>query len=97
MGDKLDMPDSFEEAERFQRLFVEPMVQAVRTEMQQHVQQVTDFVTKTNATVSGFDGRIRKLEGDQRKALVGWGVYATIVGVALTTAWKWVASKIHFG
>lgn len=92
-NDAPKLPDNFEEAERFQRLFVAPMVEAVRTEVNSHMTEIKGLI----APAIALEGRVRKLEGNQKRALLGWSVYATAIGIACTAAWRWIASKIHFG
>lgn len=79
----IDMPDTLEEAERFQRLFVLPVVEAVRVEMKSHL-----------APLSGIADRVTALEGKQAKALLGWGVYATLAAAAIGVGMDWFKRKI---
>lgn len=89
------LPDSFQAAEQFQRLFVTPMIEMVKTEMNNHVAEIKSIAGDAIGQVKAMDARVTKLEGSQKRALLGWGVYATAIGIACTAAWKWITSKIH--
>lgn len=90
----LRIPDSFEDAERFKRLFVDPMIDMVKQEMNGHVTKITAIATGVVTQVNGMESRVAKLEGNQKHALLGWGVYSTAVGVATAAAWKWITTKV---
>lgn len=91
------LPDSFEEAERFQRLFVKPMVDAVRVEVKSQLEPVVSFITTQQAKDQKQDERLTNLEGSQRKALVGWGVFATFLSIMLTAGWNKIKSLLGVG
>lgn len=97
MNESPKLPDSFEEAERFQRLFVQPLVEAVKIEMKTHVEDVTTIVQGVTVKVKGHEDRLNALETNQKKALIGWGVITLAVGTAVTAAWNYIRTKVHIG
>lgn len=90
------LPNSFEEAEQFQRLFVTPLVNAVKTEMANHVEKVTAIVTTATTKVDGMENRVTRLESSQKKALAGFALYATGLSLLIGSLWGWIKSKIHW-
>lgn len=96
MSDEPKLPDNFEDAERFQRLFVQPLIQTVKTEMQSHAEAVQKTVDGFATKVSEHDKRLGTLEANQKKGMVGWGVLTLIVGTLVTTCWNWVKGKLHW-
>ena len=86
----MDLPHTLADAERFQRLFVKPMVDAVRQELQPVIQGMADQALKDKEQ----DGKIQALESGQKKAMVGWGVIATGLSIALVSCWEWAFKKV---
>ncbi len=86
----IDMPDTFAEAERFQRLFVMPMVDAIRVEVRNHLGPIIESNKVITAEQAAQAARLTNLEGSQKKALVGYGVFAAGLSVALAAAWDYV-------
>lgn len=72
-----------DDAEKFQKHFVLPLVDAVRAEVKPLVEQ-----TKANTD------RIDKLEGNQKKALAGYAVLSVIAA----SSFAWAKQKVmsHF-
>lgn len=92
----LHVPDNFEDAERFQRLFVAPMIEMVKKEMTTHVSTVTGIVQAATLKVDAMRADVDKLKADQKHALVGYGIFSTGLAVGMAAAWKWATSKIKF-
>jgi hypothetical protein len=92
-----DSGDVLEDAERFQRLFVTPMVDAVRTEMRSHLAPLMQAQADTDKRLASAEGAINELKGKQTKALLGWGVYASAAALAIGSAWGWVKAHLHIG
>lgn len=86
-----EMSEALARGEQFTRIFVQPMVEAVRSEMATHVEEVK----KALETVNGFEGRVSKLEKDQKKALVGWSVYASAAAGILAWSWSWIKGHLR--
>lgn len=94
------LPNNFEEAERFQRLFVKPMVDAVKDSVGQQLQPIVSGQRKLFAMIeeqaakdTEQDERLTNLEGSQNRAMVGWGVFATGLSIALSAGWNWIITK----
>lgn len=93
----IDMPDNFADAKLFRELFIDPAIEAIREEMRSHLGPIAETQKAVTAKVDGFDARMSRVEKDQKKALLGWGVYATALAAGMTYAWKYISSKIHLG
>lgn len=88
------VPDSIAEADRFQRLFVAPAVEAMGAKMEAHLAPLVE-AQKTLLIIQSKHGeRLDKLEGGQRKALVGYGVFAAGLSVALAAGWDFLKRKV---
>lgn len=91
------VPDTFEEAERFKRLFVDPAVNAMGQEIKSHLAPIIQGQRKLFAQMEEQnsrdikqDNRLAALEGSNKKAMVGWGVFATGLSIALSAGWNWI-------
>ena len=93
MSGENNLNEILQNGQKFTDVFVTPMVNAVRNEMQTHVMEVK----KALEQVQGFEGRVSKLESNQTKALWGWGVFASGVAGAGLYCWNWVKGHIHIG
>ena len=69
--------------DEFQSHFVKPMVDAVREEMKPLVTDVTTLKED-----------VSKLKGNEKKALLGWGLYAS--GLAAVLAYGQTKIKSYF-
>jgi hypothetical protein len=76
--------NDLDDAEKFQRHFVAPMVDAVRAEL-------APLVKSDQAQ----EARIAKLEGNQKKAMAAYAVIALLGSMGLTQAKAWVAKKFN--
>jgi hypothetical protein len=92
-----DTNEVLEKAERFQRLFVEPMVDALRAEMKSSLAPLVEANQRQDTAIAAHQTDIDTLKGSQKKALIGWGVYASLGTVAVGSAWGWIKSKFHWG
>ncbi len=91
---RIDMPDTLEEAERFQRMFVQPVAETIRTEMRTLVTPLVDRVTAVENDNKSVKDRLNQLESSQSKALIGWGVFATGLSIVLSASWNWIKERI---
>jgi hypothetical protein len=87
--------DYMEAAEKFQQHFVTPMVAAVEIKLTTLLQPVIDTQKALGEKVVGHDKAIANLQGSQKKALVGWGVFATGGAAAMSYAWVWIKKHFH--
>jgi Ni,Fe-hydrogenase III large subunit len=90
----LDLPGNLEDAERFQRLFVTPMIEAVRTEVKNQLAPVVEGHRKLFAEQERIRDRLNTVERMQKKALVGYGVFASGLAVIVAAVWDWIKSLI---
>ncbi len=95
------LPDDFAEAERFKRLFIDPSVEAMGQKIAAQLQPIISGQRKLFAHIqeqtvkdTAQDERLATLEGSQKRAMVGWGVFATGLSIALSAGWNWVSNKI---
>lgn len=91
----IQLPDNFEEAERFQRLFVTPIVGAMELKLERMLAPLVSTQKALTVRIDIIEGRVAKLEVSEKHALWGWGVYATVVAAATTGGIKWVMAKLH--
>ena len=96
--------DDFENAERFKRLFVDPAVDAMSAKVEAHLTPILAGQRKLFAQMqqqterdNKQDERITNLESSNKKAMVGWGVFATGLSIALSACWNWVSSLFKGG
>lgn len=92
-----DSGEVLENAERFQRLFVNPAIEAIRQEMKSHLAPIVEANQRQDKSIEEHGTAITQLQGSQKKAMLGWGVYASVAAVALGSAWGYVKSKFHWG
>lgn len=93
----LNLPTNMEDAERFQRLFVNPVVQAMETRITILIQPVLDGHKEIRQHLNAQDATIASLVRDQKKALLGWSVYATGAAAALAWGWNYIKGHIRLG
>ena len=90
-SDHQAMSEALARGEQFTRIFVAPMIEAMNKRLDDHVAQMKAAI----APVAGFDGRIAKLESNQKKALWGWGVFASAVSGAMIFCYGWIKGHIN--
>jgi hypothetical protein len=97
----INLPDTLEDAERFQRLFVQPMVDAMGQRIQSELQPIVSGQRKLFASIAeqknkdaAQDAAIADLKGKQAKALLGWGVYATVAASLIGVGLDWAKGKL---
>jgi hypothetical protein len=73
--------------DEFNLHFVKPMVDAVRAEMQQ-------TLTPLVSDVKTLKEKVGKLESNEKKAIVGWGVISVGTVAIMTYAKAWISQ--HF-
>ena len=73
--------------DEFNLHFVKPMVDAVRAEMQQ-------TLTPLVSDVKPLKEKVGKLESNEKKAIVGWGVISVGTVAIMTYAKAWISQ--HF-
>jgi hypothetical protein len=86
--------DMLDRAEQFQRLFVAPMVDAVNANMKVHLDAMDGKLSGLVTTISSQETRIKTLESNQGKAMKGFAVYATGVGLVTAACWAWIKKKL---
>jgi hypothetical protein len=83
MGDKeLTLAD----AERIKTVIVEPLIQKVGEHFDPIVKAVMDDLKDVKS-------RVGALESHEKRALIGWSVYASAAAMAISYLWSWVKSK----
>lgn len=92
---------NLEDAERFQRLFVSPMVVAVKGEVESMCNALkSEFANHVAATkelstkVDTVQADVNNLKSNQKKALVGWGVFATGIAAGISFGWNYIKSIV---
>jgi hypothetical protein len=90
----LHLPDSFESAERFQRLFVVPMVESVKNEVKTFCDSLKAEFASERDEQKQLREDVNSLKGNQKKALLGYGVWATALSAFIGFAGNWLKNKI---
>lgn len=98
------MSIDLKEAERIRDIIVQPMVDALKqqintlsTSIDQKLQPLIDTNKSQDARLTDHDTSIAGLQKNQKRALVGWGVFATAVSMGLTASWEWVKGRVKIG
>lgn len=89
-SDHQAMSEALARGEQFTRIFVAPMIEAMSKRLDDHMAQIKTAIEP----VGRFDGRITKLESNQKKALAGWGVFATALSGITVAGWAWFKGHI---
>lgn len=76
---KVDLND----VEQFQKHFVLPLVDAVRSELKPLVEARADH-----------ESRLQRVESNQKKALLGYASIVAVVTVVFNAAWAKIKSKL---
>lgn len=89
--------NSLEDAEKFQKHFVGPLVEAVRGEVKVLVDEQRKEVEALKAKDAAQQADIDAIKASQTKALAVYGlasvIAATSAGAAWNYAWGWVKAK----
>jgi hypothetical protein len=93
----IELPQNLADAELYQRLFVKPMIDALDSRMKGFMEDVKGHVEPVIAGQALQDRRLERLERDQKKALLGWSVYATAAAGLLAYGYSWIKNHIHLG
>jgi hypothetical protein len=93
MSDKF----SLEDAQRIQEVIVKPLITAVEEHIKVVTEKVVARLDKHSVDIKARDADLAALKGNQRKALIGWGVLCLGVSAGLTAAWNFVRGLIHLG
>lgn len=84
-----------EQAQFIQGILVKPMVDAVEAKIENMLKPLVDAVAAYPSRFAAIEGRATNLEGSQKKALVGWGAFATVAAGGMSYAWGWIKSHFH--
>jgi len=93
----IELPQNLADAELYQRLFVKPMIDALSGQMKTFMEEVKSHIQPVIQGQGVQDQRLEKLERDQKKALLGWSVYATAAAGLFTYCYSWIKGHIHIG
>jgi hypothetical protein len=85
-----------DDIEKFNTHFVKPMVDAVRSEVRDSMIPLIQDVKDLKIGAESTKGRLDKLEGDQKKAMVGYAVFSAGLAAAIGAAWGWIKSHLKF-
>ena len=87
------MPDSrlrLEDVKLIREQVIQPMLDSITSHMDPIVKACMD-------QLRDHEVRIKKVEDDRTKALVGYGVFSTGLAAGLAYFWTWIKSKVHLG
>lgn len=88
---------NLDDLEKLKTVLLEPMIESVRADLNTHLAPVIEMQKAQQSKLETHDNEIGGLKSYQKKALVGWGVFATGFGIAWGSAWGWIKGKFHFG
>ena len=91
----LDEKD-LEYAVRFQQLFVEPLVDAVRAELKPLAERAKQHEEADQQRFADVNNRLNAIEGNQKKALFAYAAIVAAVTAAVSAGWAWLKSKLHW-
>jgi hypothetical protein len=90
-------PSTYEDAERFQKLFIAPLIDVVKSEIAVQFGEVKQHIADTNAKAdaaeklaTALDARVKTLEGSRNKLMIVYGVLV----MAGSVVWNLVQRKI---
>lgn len=89
----LPSKDELENVELMQRLFVKPMVDAVVASLEAQIKPLVETVASHGTQLTSANTRLNTLESSNKKALLGWGVYATGLSLAFSSLWSYAKRK----
>jgi ribosome-interacting GTPase 1 len=84
------MPLNLEDAENIKKVIVDPVVEALRAEMAPLRKEIEEHEWK----IKGQYARIVKLEGNQKKALLGYAGIVALVSMGFNAALAWGRRKL---
>jgi hypothetical protein len=84
------MPLNLEDAENIKKVIVDPVVEALRAEIAPLKKELEDHEWK----IKGQYARIVKLEGNQKKALLGYAGIVAVVSFGFSAALDWAKRKM---
>lgn len=90
------MPLTLQDAEQVKEVLLDPMREAMRSEFQTQLAPLVAAQKANAETIEQNTKDIQDLKDTQRKALLGFGIYASIAAVAVGSAWSWFTSKLHW-
>lgn len=90
------LPKNFQDAKLLMDLIVQPALDLMKTELNQHAAKVEQAVNSALQTVGSFEGRVNRLEQTQKKALAGYAVFSTALAGVLAGGWSWIKNHFHW-
>lgn len=92
-------PITLDDADKIQRLIVAPMIRTVETRLEEHMGPIKESQVRIEAMVTGHEARMTKIEGQQKKALLGWGAYCFVVsaffGWLIYVGLDWLKARLR--
>jgi len=86
--------DELERLDATRRLLIEPLIKTLETEIRSEIAPIVARLSDVDARVGRAEGRVTALESTNRKALVGFAVWASIFGLAWQGVYQWVRQKL---
>lgn len=83
----------WEEAEHFQNVCVRPLIAAVETSLKSQIQPIVDAQVENKRRLDEHEMALNSLKAGNKKAMIGYGVYATVAAAAVGSAWGWIRTK----
>jgi hypothetical protein len=90
MSSTASMGETLALAKQYQDMFVKPLVDAVTTQIDQHLTEMSRDLAAVKIVVTAHTADLTKLKADQKKALVGYGVVSSALAAGLAAGWTWI-------
>lgn len=83
-------------AQQFRDLLIKPILDNMNERMDLHIATMEATLKGMVSNVNLHGDRINKLEGAQKKALMGWGVISAALATFVGAAWGMIKSHFHW-
>lgn len=91
------MSEELDKIEQYQRLFIQPMIDTVKSEFAAHLKPVSDAQTALDKRLDAAEAKITYLQSILGKALVGFTVISVATGSLVGLCLNWIKKKLHLG
>jgi hypothetical protein len=99
--------DDLDDAEQFQRVFVTPLTNAVREEVKRSHGEIKEDLQRSNRAafaristvverLEQHDVRLKKVESNQKRAMVGYAGLVTVITISFGWVTTWVKDRLGF-
>lgn len=91
------MSNPWEDAEHFQNIVVKPLIAQVEASIRAELGPIVSAQADVKKRQDATDARVATLESGHKKALIGYGVYATVAAAAIGSGLSWAKKRLGLG